>query len=146
MLDGMSGVIAAAMRDLHVDEYQIQQVIRTLDDGSTDLGDQSFHRTAKINPAAFGGSETAQTLGTHHDRAYKVIDETIRGVVRDLETFRDNVRMAVQLVNTADETVARDMDVRRQRVADAMTQVAQNSAGDHANQEARNNQSGGSDN
>ena len=146
MLDGMSGVIAGLMRDLHVDEYRIQQVIRALDEESTDLGDQSFHRTAKINPAAFGGSETAQALGTHHDRAYKVIDDTIRGVVRDLETFRDNVRMAVQLVNSADETVARDMDVRRQRVADAMSQVAHNSAGDHANQDARNNQSGGGDN
>jgi len=146
MLDGMSGALAGVLRDLHVDEYQIQQVIRALDDGSTDLGDQSFHRTAKINPAAFGGSETAQALGTHHDRAYTVIDDTIRGVVRDLETFRDNVRMAVELVNRADETVARDMDVRRQRVADAMTSVAHNSAGDHANQEARNNQPGGSDN
>lgn len=145
---GVLGAVAAIqeiLRDLNVDEYEIQQVVRALTEKSSDLGDNSFHRTAKINPASFGGSETALALGNHHDRAYMVIDDTIRGMVRDLENFRDNVRNAVDLVTQADETAASDLDARRQRVADAMTHVVRNSAGDHANEEARNNQPGGDD-
>lgn len=138
------GAIIDVLQDLNLDEYQIRQVVGALTEGSTDLGDESFRRDAKIAPASFGGSATAQTLGSHHDRAYLVIDDTIRGVVRDLERFRDNVRNAVELVTTADETAAGDMDARRQRVADAMTFVWRNSAGDRAHDEARNNQLDGS--
>ena len=142
---GAVDALVDVLQDLNLDEYEIRQVVRTLTDGSTELGDDSFHRTAKINPASFGGSETAQALGEHHQRAYMVIDDTIRGVVRDLETFRDNVRNAVELVTRADETAAGDMDARRQRVADAMTYVTHHSAGDHANHEARNDQPVGGD-
>jgi hypothetical protein len=144
-LGGAVGAIVDVLQDLNLDEYEIRQVVRTLTEGSTDLGDSSFHRTARIAPASFGGSDTAQALGSHHERAYQVIDDTIQGVVRDLETFRDNVRTAVELVTRADETAAGDMDARRQRVADAMTYVWHNSAGDHANHDARNNQLGGGD-
>jgi hypothetical protein len=143
-LAGAVGAIVDVLQDLNLDEYEIRQVIKTLSDGSTDLGDESFHRTARIDPASFGGSEAAQALGSHHERAYLVIDDTIRGVVRDLEDFRDNVRNAVELVTRADETAAGDMDARRQRVADAMTHVWRNSAGDHANHDARNHQLDGS--
>ena len=144
---GVLGAAAAALegvlRDLNLDEREIQNVIRALSTESADLGDNSFHHSAKVTPAAFGGSETAQALGGHHDRAYMVIDETIRGMVRDLETFRDSVRTAVELVTTADETAASDLDARRQRLVNLMTHVVRNSAGDQANNEARNNQPGG---
>ena len=144
-LDGAVGALVNVLQDLNLDEAEIRNVVRTLSDGSTDLGDESFHRAANINPASFGGSETARTLGAHHERAYLVIDDTIRGVVRDLELFRDNVRNAVELVTRADETAAGDMDARRQRVADAMTFVWRNSEGDHANHDARNHQPSGGD-
>ena len=144
-LDAAIGAITNVLRDLNVDEYRIRQVVAALNDESAELGDNSFHRSARINPASFGGTETAQALGNHHQRAYSVIDETIRGMVRDLEDFRDNVRNAVELVTRADETAAGDLEARRQRVADAMTYVVQNSAGDRAHNEARNSQLDGSD-
>jgi hypothetical protein len=139
-LDAAIGAIANVLRDLNLDEYEIRRVVTALSDESHDLGDSSFHRAARIDPAAFGGTETAQALGTHHHRAYSVIDETIRGMVVDLEEFRDNVRNAVELVTRADETAASDLDARRQRVANAMTNVALNSAADRAHDEARNSQ------
>jgi hypothetical protein len=139
------GAIVDVLEDLNLDKAEIDAVVRTLNDGSADLGDDSFHRTAKIAPASFGGSDTARALGAHHERAYMVMDDTLRGVVRDLERFRDSVRNAEQLVTRADETAAGDLNVRRQRVADAMTYVSHNSAGDHANHEARNHQVGGGD-
>lgn len=145
VLGAAAAALAGVLRDLNLDEREIQNVIRALTTESADLGDNSFHRGAKVNPASFGGSETAQALGGHHDRAYMVIDETIRGMVRDLETFRDSVRTAVDLVTTADETAASDLEARRQRVVNVMTHVVRNSAGDQANQEARNNQPVGSD-
>ena len=144
-LDAAIGAITNVLRDLNVDEYKIRQVVEALSEGSEELGDNSFHRNARISPASFGGTEAAQALGNHHQRAHMVIDETIRGMVRDLEAFRDNVRNAVELVSRADETAAGDLDARRQRVADAMTYVVQNSAADQAHNEARNNQLGGSD-
>jgi len=144
-LDAAIGAITNVLRDLNLDEYEIRKVVAALSTESSDLGDNSFHRSARIDPASFGGTETAQALGNHHHRAYSVIDETIRGMVKDLEDFRDNVRNAVELVTRADETAASDLDVRRQLVASAMTNVVVNSAGDRAHNEARNTQLDGSD-
>lgn len=139
------GALVDVLKDLNLDEYEIRKVIEALTDESTDLGDNSFHRSAQITPTSFGGHETAHTLGSHHNRAYQVIDETIRGMVRDLETFRDNVQNAVELVTRADEDSAADLQVQQQRVADAMTWVWRNSAADRAHDEARNSQHSGGD-
>ena len=138
------GALTSVLRDLNIDEVTIRQVEASLTEGSTDLGDASFHHGARIAPASFGGAATGHTLGTHHQKAYQVIDETIRGFVSDLENLRDNVRDAVRLMTSTDETAANDMNARRE-VAAQMTDIWRHSASDQANRNARNEFVGGSE-
>ena len=135
---GMFAPLVGVMRDLNVNEIKIQDVIRALTAGESDLMDNSF-ASARIPTAAFGGSPAGHDLGSHHSRAQEVFTSTISGVTEDLTRFRDSVRQAVQLVDNADQSSADDLH-RKREAAESMLAVWQNSAGDRAYDEARNNQ------
>ena len=136
---GTFAPLASVMRDLNVHEDKIRDVITALTAGETDLSDNSF-AAARIPESSFGGSPTGLDLGSHHSRAQEVFTGTIKGVTDDLTRFRDGVRQAVQLVNTADQSSADDLQ-RKREVAESLEAVWQNSAGDRAYDTARNNQS-----
>jgi hypothetical protein len=136
---GAFAPLASVMRDLNVHEDKIQNVIRALNAGENDLSDNSFAE-ARISEGSFGGSPIGHDLGSHHSRAQQVFTGTIQGVTDDLVRFRDGVRQAVQLVNTADQSSADDLH-RKREVAESLQAVWQNSSGDRAYDDARNNQS-----
>ena len=132
LIDGLVGVL----RDLNVEEDKVQKVIRALGTSSQDLGDGSF-AGARIPESSFGGSPEAKELGYHHNRAQQVMQNTIDGMTKDLETFRDSVQTAARLVEDADQGAAGDL-TRRMEVIAAMESVYTNSAGDRAYDESRN--------
>jgi hypothetical protein len=129
--------LAGVLRDLNVHEDKIQAVIDALNDGESDLSDSSFAQYARIPPSSFGGSPVGHDLGTHHNRAQEVFTETIKGVTEDLTKFRDGVRQAVQLVTTADQSSADDLN-RKREIADGLRSVWQNSEGDRRHDYMRN--------
>ena len=129
--------LAGVLRDLNIHEDKIQAVIDALNDGETDLSDSSFSDYARIPPSSFGGSPVGHQLGDHHNRAQQVFTETIKGVTQDLTKFRDGVQQAVQLVTTADQSSADDLN-RKREIADGLRSVWQNSEGDRRRDYMRN--------
>lgn len=131
------GGLVGVLRDLHVDERAIQDVLRALNVSSVEFEDDSFKAGARIPTSAFGGSEAGHDLGFHHGKAQQVIADTIDGVTKDLEAFRDGVRQAIRLVDEADQSSADDLNRKRQ-IAEGFANVWKYSQGDAANRESRN--------
>ena len=135
LLEG-DGAFAQAMRDLNVDEDKIQRVIDSMNLASKHLGGDSFRSGAHIGPAAFGGSEQAGELGSHHAKAHRIVADTLEGVTADLIAFRDSTRQALVHVKDADQRAADDL-ISKRAIAEDMREVWQNSAADRRNQESR---------
>lgn len=131
------GAFAQAMRDLNVDEGRIEQVIATMNRASQELGGDRFRSGAHISARAFGGSESANELGSHHSLAHQIVSDTIEGVTQDLVSFRDSTKQALVYVKDADQQAADDLNSKR-AIAESMREVWANSAGDRANQQSRN--------
>lgn len=135
LLEG-DGALVRAMRDLNVDEDKVQRVIDSMDRASNHLGGDSFRSGAHIGSAAFGGSEQAAELGSHHAKAHRIVADTLEGVTADLIAFRDSTRQALVYVKDADQRAADDLTGKR-AVAEDMREVWQSSAADRRNQESR---------
>ena len=128
--------VAGVLRSLNIEQGVIERVLRVLDQNATGLGQARIHRLA-MSPQAFGGSEKAAELQTHHHLAHYVIAETLLGVVADLQRFRDGVDIAVRLVDEADTTSAQTLDQKTRAVA-VITEAAGTSEADERYDQARN--------
>lgn len=137
-IGGLIGGVAGALRDLQVDEDAVADVVARLEAVADDVSRSGFH-DVDLPGGAFGGSHRGQALGLHHQAAYNVVAETLRGIVQDLADFGAGVTRAVELVKSADETSAADL--QRQAVAvETLTFEAHHRDADRLHDQARDAQ------
>ena len=128
--------LRSAFEELRIDQTEINKVINTLHTQSGDLHDSSF-LNLRVPESAFGGSAHAGQLGYHHSRAQEVVSATLKGVVADLQRFRDGIQHAEKLVREADTDSAAELTKKRQ-ATELLSSAAGYSEGDRRNHEARN--------
>lgn len=134
------GGMDQALQDLDVDPEHIKKVHDALESLARSLESGSFI-TRPVDPV-FGASHTADSLTFHHTKARQVIEDTILGVVVDLQRFATGVQHAVTLVDDADLTNAGQMQAR-QRAVELLAASTSYSEGDRRNHESRNENLGG---
>ena len=133
--------LRSAFEELRIDQTEINKVINTLHTQSGDLHESRF-QNLDVPAAAFGGSASAGQLGYHHSRAHQVVSDTLKGVVADLQRFREGIQRAETLVQEADADSADQLNRKRQ-ATELLADVAGYSEGDRRNHEARNQPGGG---
>lgn len=121
-----------------LDEAAVAAIKKKLDANAEALGKREF-QTMNISETAFGGSPKGGQLGAHHSRAHRVIAETLDGVIKDMQDFRDGVDQAKKLLDEAD-TVAGDTLSQRRAAVEQLEDANRWFAGDHKYHEARNKQ------
>lgn len=136
LIPDLVGSIKNLLGELNIDQAVIDDVVNILHTSSSDL-DKSRFPDLHVPESSFGGSEKGAQLGYHHLKAHQVVADTLQGVVMDLERFRDGVRNAEKLVQTADTTSAADLH-RKHQATDLILNATQHSEGDLRNHEARN--------
>lgn len=136
VIPDLVGSIRNLLGELNIDQAVIDDVVNTLHASSSDL-DESRFPDLHVPESSFGGSAKGAELGYHHLKAHQVVSDTLQGVVMDLERFRDGVRNAERLVQTADTTSAADLHRKRQ-AADLILDATRYSEGDLHNHESRN--------
>lgn len=136
VIPDLVGSIRNLLGELNIDQAVIDDVVKTLHTSSNDL-DRSPFPDLHVPESSFGGSEKGAELGYHHLKAHQVVSDTLQGVVTDLERFRDGVRNAEKLVQTADTTSAADLHRKRQ-ATELILDASQHSEGDLRNHESRN--------
>lgn len=94
---------AAAPRELKVVESEITKVIKVLNEELRNLKDIDFPVRGHISGRAFGGGPPAPLLAEHHERAHRVVVDTLVDLRKDLRDFRTAVREARDLIHDKDE-------------------------------------------
>lgn len=120
--------------ELHDDV--LQELVQLLQASTDDL-DGSTYGNLNLTPAAFGGSDKAGDLGSHHTRAHRVIAKTLIGVAEDLAKFSTATQKAAELVTDTDNSAATDM-TRRAQAASVLVTASGYSSGDKQYNNARN--------
>lgn len=127
---------AAGGRQTKLDEEHIRRVRARLEEASSLFAGHSF-RAAKIPNGSFGGLPTGHELGTHHSRAQDVIQETLHGIVEDLDAFAANVHKAASLVRDTDGQATHDM-AAKQKLVEKMDGLVDHFHNDDAYNTGRN--------
>lgn len=94
---------SAGPRELRVVESEITKVIRVLNDELKNLKDVDFPVRGHISGRAFGGGPPSPLLAEHHQRAHRVVVDTLVDLRKDLRDFRTAVREARDLIRNKDE-------------------------------------------
>jgi hypothetical protein len=89
----------------------IDEVRRIAHKTMGDLTDKAGHHrstfgsAAKLDHGVFGQVEKAQHFATHQEAARQVFVDTYQGVIKDLETFRENLLACAEAHEANDESV-----------------------------------------
>ena len=129
-------VIATSMAEAKLDPELIAQTKQSLIDAATSLTDNRFPIMGTIHDTSFGTDQAGLNLSKHHELAHKVMDETIKGVTKDVEEFCINLITAVKLFQTADSDAAADINKLNQWLEKTQYQSS-HSHGDDAHQQAQ---------
>lgn len=135
------GQMTQVLEDLDVDPERIKGVHNALEKLAGTLETSPFV-TRPLNPV-FGASTTADSLELHHAKARLVIEDTVLGVVSDLQRFATGVQRAVTLVDDADLTNAQQLQAK-QRGVELLVASTSFSDADRRNDQSRN-ENGGTD-
>jgi hypothetical protein len=129
-------VLAASMAEAKVDPELIAQVNTKLNEARDALTDTRFPIMGTIHETSFGTDHAGLNLSKHHDLAHQVMQETIKGVTKDVDEFCNNLIAAVKLFRTADSDAAADLKQRQTWLEQTQYQAA-HSQGDLALQHAQ---------
>lgn len=94
---------SAGPRELKVVESEITKVIKVLNEELRNLNDVDFPVRGHISGRAFGGGPPSTLLADHHERAHRVVVDTLVDLRKDLRDFRTAVREARDLIRDKDE-------------------------------------------
>ncbi len=130
-------VIATSMAEAKLDPELIAQTKQSLIDAATSLTDNRFPIMGTIHDTSFGTDQAGLNLSKHHELAHKVMDETIKGVTKDVEEFCINLITAVKLFQTADSDAAADIKQADTSGCEKTQYQSSHSHGDDAHQQAQ---------
>ncbi|WP_182377552.1 hypothetical protein [Nocardioides sp. WS12] len=94
---------SAGPRELRVVESEITKVIKVLNEELSNLKEVDFPVKGHISGRAFGGGPPSPLLADHHERAHRVVVDTLVDLRKDLRDFRTAVREARDLIRNKDE-------------------------------------------
>jgi hypothetical protein len=121
----------------------VADVKKRLHEAAAELGGGSF-RNVRVSESVFGASPAGSELGSAHGSAHRVIADTIEGVVVDLRDFQAGVEQAEQMLVTADDGAASDLNSKA--AVTGLLAANRHFAADAYNQRSRNeNLAGGED-
>jgi len=129
-------VVAASMAESRLDPELIAQTKKMLNDAADALNDTRFPIMGTIHDTSFGTDHAGLDLSKQHDLAHQVMQETIKGVTKDVEEFCANLIAAVKFIQTADNDAAADVNQLHQWLEKTQYQ-ATHSHGDVAQQQAQ---------
>lgn len=122
-----------------LDDVAVAAIKQKLDTNADLLSKRDF-QTLRISESVFGASERGTALGGHHSRAHQVIAETLDGLIKDIEDFREGVDKAKLLLDDAD-TTAGDTLAQRKAAVEQLEDANMWFSGDSRYEHARNHQS-----
>ena len=128
--------VALSMAELNVDPEVIESTKALLYDAAEKLSLTSFPIMGTIASTSFGTDHAGTNLSEQHRLAHEVMEQTIAGVGKDVDTFCTNLLQAVKLLTTADSDAAADVQ-KRQEWLEQTQYGAQHSHGDHAHHHAQ---------
>jgi Na+/phosphate symporter len=129
-------VIATSMAESKVDPELIAQTKQMLIDAADALTDNRFPIMGTIHDTSFGTDHAGLDLSKHHALAHEVMEETLKGVTKDVEEFCTNLIAAVKLFQTADSDAAADLKQRHDWLEQTQYE-SRHSHGDQAQQQAQ---------
>jgi hypothetical protein len=99
--------LVAAVGQVEVTIEKIQAIANsTLPDAETDVTTKSHgFRSLTLPPDAFGEVPIARALGAQHEAAHQVFVETVEGVIKDLQEFRQNLLDSMKAHENNDDAV-----------------------------------------
>ncbi|MGZ4445429.1 MAG: hypothetical protein ACXVWZ_02485 [Nocardioides sp.] len=127
-------VIADA--EMKIDQETIDGVVRTLHTNAGHVASSRF-TDLHVPESTFGGGNVGADLGYHHLKAQEVVSDTLHGLRRDLLAFGEKVQQAEQMVKTADDDSAADLDKKR-GVVDQLVQASAFNDTARTNHQSRN--------
>ncbi len=131
-----ANVVATSMAESKLDPELIAQTKKALLDASSALTDTRFPIMGTIADTSFGTDAAGLNLSKQHELAHQVMEETIKGVTKDVEEFCTNLISAVKLFQHADHDSAADIKQLHQWLETTQYQ-SRHSHGDQALQQAQ---------
>ncbi|MBB6627676.1 hypothetical protein H5V45_10125 [Nocardioides sp. KIGAM211] len=132
--DMITGLLDAG--ETIIDQAVIDDVKEKLQKAQQQMDANRFS-DVEVEPAAFGDTSAAASLGYHHTKAHQVISDTLQGVLVDLERFRNGIVKAETLLADADSTSEADLK-KKQQATELLSYIPRHSQGDRANHQSRN--------
>ncbi|MFC5727623.1 MULTISPECIES: hypothetical protein [Nocardioides] len=102
---------SAGQKGLAVAEREITKVIATITSQLEELDDSDFPVKGHIGRSSFGGGDLSPLVAGHHARAHAVVVDTLSEVKSDLESFRESIRDARDLLQVKDQEAEADVKV-----------------------------------
>ena len=99
--------LSAAVGQVEVTIANIQDIANTtLPAAETDVTTKSsWFRSLTLPPDKFGDVPVARALAEQHQAAHKVFVETVEGVIKDLQEFRQNLLDSMKAHENTDDSV-----------------------------------------
>jgi hypothetical protein len=121
---------------LFVQPAIIENVEKNLKDAVAALEGVKFKSQGTIAEMSFGDNATATSLSTHHGMAHGVMTDTLDGILKEIDSYTQNLQQSVELLRNTDEDSASAMQAE-QHLVESLGYLQTHSQGDQANQDSR---------